>query len=506
MERTPIQLRVQQIGLIAAPIAAWLTYLLLPEDFTGATGDALVFSDAGRKTLAIMVWMAIWWLTEAVHISVTALLPLVAFPLCGAVDIKAASAPYASDMIFLFMGGFLLALSMQRWGLDQRIALFTLGLIGTKPINIIGGCMLITAVLSAFVSNTATTAMMLPIAVSLVALVRSTVQVPTKETMQFNVCLMLGIAYAASIGGVATIIGSPPNVLLVNFIKDSIAEPYQQDISYLQWMQFGVPLVVVFLPLTWILLTRVLYPVRLPPVEGGQAFIQQQYRSLGPMKPGERITMIVFCCTAFCWISRPWLNSQPWLLKHWPALADLNDPVIAMTGALLLFVIPVNFKKHEFTLDWATAVKLPWSILILFGGGLSLAKAVRANGVGEFFGSQAVQLQGIPPFLIVIAVITMVIFLTELTSNTATTATLLPIMAGIAPALSLHPYMLMFPLTIAASCAFMMPVATPPNAIVFGSGELSLPQMCRAGIWLNLVGIILVTVLMYAIVLRVVPF
>ncbi|MFT7515821.1 MAG: sodium-dependent dicarboxylate transporter 2/3/5, partial [Candidatus Omnitrophota bacterium] len=485
--------------------AAYLTFRLLPETFTGAEGDALVFSEAGRKTLAVMVWMAIWWLTEAVHVSVTALIPLVAFPLCGAVDIKAASAPYASDTIFLFMGGFMLALSMQRWGLDQRIALFTLRLIGTKPINIIGGCMLITAILSAFVSNTATTAMMLPIGISLVGLVRSKVQASSEDIARFSVCLMLGIAYAASIGGVATIIGSPPNVLLVNFLKDTIATPYQRDISYVKWMQFGVPLVVVFLPLTWMLLTRILYPVRLPPVEGGQVFIRQQYKALGNMKRGELVTMLVFFCTATCWIIRPWLSAQPWLLKHWPAVADLSDPVIAMTGAMLLFVIPVNIKKHEYTLDWNTAAKLPWSILILFGGGLSLAKAVKVNGVAEYFGSQAVQLQGIPPLLIVIAVVTMVIFLTELTSNTATTATLLPILAGIAPALHMHPYLLVFPLAIAASCAFMMPVATPPNAIVFGSGEVTLPQMCKAGIWLNLIGIVLVTALMYAVVLRVIP-
>jgi sodium-dependent dicarboxylate transporter 2/3/5 len=491
-----IRLRIQQTGLIAGPLLAPIIYLLLPTTFVDGAGESISFSDPGRWTLAIMIWMAIWWLTEAVHLSVTALVPLIAFPLAGAANMGETAAPYASDTIFLFMGGFLLALSMQRWGLDQRIALFTLRLVGTKPVNIIGGCMLITATLSAFVSNTATAAMMLPIAVSLVALVRSKVSKGNDDVESFNVALMLGIAYAASIGGVATIIGSPPNVLLVSFLRDSIAEPFRTEITYLQWMAIGVPLVAVFLPLTWLLLTRVLFRTKLPPIEGGREFIQRQYSSLGPMKPGESITMTVFFLTAFCWIARPWLIALP-------GLGNLTDPGIAMTGAMLLFVIPVNFARHEYTMSWETAAKLPWHILILFGGGLSLANAVKNNGVAELFGAQAAQLQGVPTLLVVMAVITMVIFLTELTSNTATTATLLPILAGVAPALNLHPYFLVFPLAIAASCAFMMPVATPPNAIVFGSGEVTLPQMCRAGIWLNLIGIVLITVLMYAIVIRV---
>ena len=504
--------RLRWFGLVGGPLVALLVFLSLPTEYRDPNEALVPFSTAGRATLAIMAWMALWWLTEAIDVAATALLPVALFPLLGIADIKTATAAYASDLIFLFLGSFILALAMQRWGLDRRIALLTLRLTGTRPVNMVAGFMLATAVLSAFVSNTATTAMMLPIALSVVDLVlrqtsgqplAATGPLPEVAGRNFALCLMLGIAYAASIGGIATLIGTPPNLFLAGFIKDSIAAPYRQEISFVSWLAVGAPLAVTFLPLTWLLLTRVLYPIKLKHLSGGHSLVQDQYRQLGPPNRGERIVLAVFLLTAASWITRPVLNRFELAFGATPIapLSGLSDAGIAILAALLLFVIPVSIARREFVMDWATALKLPWGILILFGGGLSLAAAVKANGVAEFFAAQAGLFGHWPPFALVLVVVAAVIFLTELTSNTATTATLVPILAALAPGLGLHPYQLIIPATVAASCAFMMPVATPPNAIVFGSGHVTIPQMCRAGLWLNLIGIVLISTLLQAIVL-----
>lgn len=509
MERSDSNLRlgIHWAGFIAGPVLALTCYALLPDQFLNDAGKTVDLTHAGQITLAVMVWMAIWWLTEAVNISITALLPIVLFPILGAADISAATAPYASKIIFLFAGGFLLALSMQRWGLDRRIALLTIKLVGTKPANMVMGFMLATAVLSAFVSNTATAAMMLPIAISVIALVNrnQTEKHPTTESRNFALCLMLGIAYAASIGGIATIIGTPPNAFLVEFIENQIATEYQTQISFARWMMIGVPLAAVFLPIVWIMLTRFIYPIRIKQISGGSDLINDEYNKLGTANKGEWITFIVFLFAAICWIFRRMLTAIEFEIsgQTFKPLSGLSDPAIAMLAAMLLFVIPISIKKRTFVMNWDTAKKLPWSILILFGGGLSLAAAVEANGVAEFLGSQSAAFAGFPSWVIVLVVIVAVIFLTELTSNTATTATLVPILAALAPGLGLHPFMLIVPAAIAASCAFMMPVATPPNAIVFGSGHITIPQMCKAGLWLNIIGIMLVMLLAYAIIIPV---
>jgi solute carrier family 13 (sodium-dependent dicarboxylate transporter), member 2/3/5 len=524
-------------GLVGGPILAAIAYALLPATYAGIDGEVIAFTHAGRATLAVMVWMATWWLTEAIDIAATALLPVAVFPLLGILPIARTTAPYGSEFIFLFLGGFVLALSMQRWGLDKRIALIVLRFVGTRPASMIGGFMLVTAVLSMWVSNTATAAMMLPIALSVIALVsrqgteglrdQGTEAGDALETPQslspsvpyslarrnFALSLMLGIAYAASIGGIATIIGSPPNVILVGFLK----REHGVEISFAQWMMFGVPLVLVFLPIAWAMITWVLYPIGIARIEGGRTLIERAYAALGPMKRGEWITMTVFFCTALLWMTRP-LLVQITLGEGesaWQPLQGLSDAGIAIIAAMALFVIPAGApalrdgsaapgsesRGTTFTMNWATAKKLPWGILILFGGGLSLAAAVQANGVAEFFGAQAGALRGVPTIVLVLAVTAGVIFLTELTSNTATTATLVPVLAGLAPGLGVPIELLIFPATIAASCAFMMPVATPPNAIVFGSGYLTIPQMAKAGLWLNLVGIGVVTLVLYLIVL-----
>ncbi|MEE9219051.1 MAG: DASS family sodium-coupled anion symporter [Acidobacteriota bacterium] len=507
---------VQWIGLVAGPVLALLTYVLLPEAYQPGNGQTILFAHAGRATAAAAVWMAVWWMTEAIPVYATALLPLALLPVAGAVTMKDAASPYGHELIFLFMGGFIIALSMQRWGLHKRIAFAALRLVGTRPGHMIGGFMLVTAVLSMWVSNTATAVMMLPIALSVIDLVlggRSEAGVageqtaagdarhaaggprrlPEEAARNFALCLLLGIAYAASIGGIGTLIGTPPNLFLASYIRDQLG----LEISFVRWMGIGLPLVAVFVPIVWLLMTRVLYPVGTARIEGGAALTREAYRKLGPMKAGEWATLAVFALTATLWILRPLLAELT--LGGTRPFAGLTDAGVAMSAALLLFVIPADIRSFSFVMNWETAVKLPWGVLILFGGGLSLAAAINANGVAEFLGNQVTALAGLPSVLLVLLVTALMIFLTELTSNTATTATMVPILAALAPALGVHPYLLIVPAAIAASCAFMLPAATPPNAVVFGSGHVTIPQMCRAGLLLNLIGIVLITALAYAI-------
>jgi len=483
-ERASSRSVVSWIGLLAGPLAALAVRLLLPHEYLDGVGEAVELSAAARATMAVMAWMAVWWLSEAVDIAVTALLPIVLFPLVGVGSVAEATAPYASSVIFLFMGGFVVALSMQRWGLDRRIALAALRLVGTKPVNMIGGFMLATALLSAFVSNTATTALMLPIGLSVIALARQAEDEGGPERRNFPLALMLAIAYAASIGGLATIIGTPPNLFLVGFLHDN----RQIEVSFVGWLRIGLPLVAVMLPLAWLVLTRWVYPVERRPIPGAAALIEKAYAALGPVSRGERITLAVFLAAATAWITRPLLAA--WTIGGFHPLGRLSDTGIAMLAALALFVLPVDLSEREFAMDWATAEKLPWGVLILFGGGLSLAAAVERHQVAEFLGAQARAFSGWPEVAVVLLVTTATIFLTELTSNTATAATLVPILAALAPGLGIDPLRLVIPATLAASCAFMLPVATPPNAIVFGSGQVTLPQMARAGFWLNLLAIL----------------
>jgi sodium-dependent dicarboxylate transporter 2/3/5 len=347
--------------------------------------------------------------------------------------------------------------------------------------------------------------MMLPIALSVInlVLVRSpdhATEVERNETgddaaaRNFSVCMLLGVAYAASIGGIGTLIGTPPNLFLASFIESQ----FGREVSFVRWMAVGVPFVVVFLPIVWLLNTRVLFPVRLRAIEGGREFIVESARGLGRMRKGEWVTLVVFSMAAGSWIFRPLLERVSVAGGH--PLQGLTDTGIAMMAAMVLFVVPVDYKSRSFAMNWETAVRLPWGVLLLFGGGLSLAASIERNGVGEFIGSRVAGFGGLPAVALVVVVTTIVIFLTELTSNTATTATFVPILAAVSPSLGVDPYLLIVPATIAASCAFMLPVATPPNALVFGSGHVRIDQMVRAGIWLNLIGIVLITAISFAIV------
>lgn len=491
---------IQWTGLVAGPSIAIIVFLFLPSSYHEANGQLVEFALSGRMTLSVMVWMAIWWLTEPIHISATALLPILLLPILGATSLKDAASPYAHPLVYLVMGGFLIALTMQKWRLDRRMALLTLNLVGSNPINMVGGIMAITAVLSAFVSNTATAAMMLPIALSIIELYHSNTAATEDlsddlDSKNFALCALLGLAYAASIGGIATIIGTGPNSFLVGFIDETIAHQYRSEISFANWLVIGVPLTAIFLPITWFLLTRVIFPLKAKEIQGGHELIKSELAKLGSISLGEKLTFMVFILAAALWTFRP-LIAKITIEISGQAVAifqGLTDTGIAMLAVMILFVLPVDIKKREFALDWQTAVKIPWGILLLFGGGLSLSEAVQNTGVAEFIASQARHFDGLPTLALVVLVTAAVIFLTELTSNVATTTTLLPILAALAPGLGIHPYMLIVPATLAASCAFMLPVATPPNAIVFGSGEITMPEMMKAGIWLNLLGIVLIT-------------
>ena len=485
---------VQRVGFFAGPIIALCVYFALPDQYVDTHKALITLTFSAKTTVCMTIWMAIWWLSEAIDISATALLPIVMFPLLDIADIKTTTAPYASHLIFLFMGGFLIALAMQRWKLDHRLANNVLAIVGSNPIMIVAGFMFASAVLSAFISNTATTAVMLPIGLSIIALYTSKEHGSFDNPDQHNFarCMMLGIAYASSIGGTMTLIGTAPNLFLASFLQDGINEQYIIEISFVKWLSFAAPLALFFLPITWYVLTKRIFPFDISLLKQATRSPEQ---SKEKMTRGQKITIIVFSITVLLWITRPLLqklsiNFNGQVLQP---LYQLSDPGIAMLAAMLLFVIPVDFKKRLFVLDWETAKKLPWGIFILFGGGLTLAKAIKTNGVAEFIAAQALLLPDMPEFIYVLIICAGVIFLTELTSNTATTATLVPILSGIAIGVGIHPYLLIFPATLAASFAFMMPIATPPNAIVFGSGHITIAEMCKAGFWLNILGVITIS-------------
>ncbi len=458
----------KRIGLVAGVVVAIIMYLTLPTDL----------EQPARVTAAIAALMALWWMTEAIPLAATALLPLVLFPILNVSTIDEVAPPYANPIIFLFMGGFLLALALQRWNLHRRIALATVLLVGTKPSQLIGGFMIATGFLSMWVSNTATAVMMLPIGISVLTLVATVSD--GKPPKRFGIALMLGIAYSASIGSLGTIIGTPPNALMVGYL----AETHDIQVGFGQWMLVGVPMSVVFMFIAWFLLTQVIYKPEIKEIPGGRQLIRDEYKKLGSMNTGEKQVGVIFVLAAAAWISVPLL---------WPG-SNIADAVIAMVVAVLLFVIPANIKKGVPLLDWASARALPWDILLLFGGGLALSAQFTATGLSAWVGTQVAGLDVLPLVLIIAIVAGIVLLLTELTSNTATAAAFLPLIGGVAVGLGVDPMLLVIPVAIAATCAFMLPVATPPNAIAYSSGHVEIAHMLKAGIWLNLIALVLTTI------------
>ena len=433
-------------------------------------------SDAGWRTAAVGVLMAVWWMSEALPIPVTSLLPILLFPLLGVAAVGPAAAPYAHELIFLFLGGFLIARGIERWGLHRRIALAVVERMGTRPSRLVAGFMVASAFLSLWISNTATSLLMLPIALSLLTLLGGAAE---EDRRRFAVVLLLGIAYACSLGGMGTLIGTPGNALFAAFV----AETYGRQVGFADWMLVGLPVVVVGLPLTHAVLTRVAFPLRLAEIPGGSAFLAAERDALGPMSGAEKRVAAVFAATAAAWIARPLLAG---------ALPGLTDTGVALAGALALFLLPGGRGGGEALLDWESARDLPWGVLLLFGGGLSLAAAVRDTGLAEWIGGLVAGAGALPAPLLLLLVLAVILLLTELTSNTATVAAFLPVLASLAAATGQEPLALLAGATLAASGAFMLPVATPPNAIVFASGHVSIAQMARAGCLLNLLFLLLV--------------
>ncbi|MFZ1808075.1 MAG: DASS family sodium-coupled anion symporter [Cyclobacteriaceae bacterium] len=468
------------VGLILGPVLFALVYFLLSQT---------ALSYKGAVVLALGAWMVTWWVSEAAPIPVTALLPMILFPLFAVATAREAAAPYGDSIIFLFMGGFMIALGLEKHNLHTRIALNLIRLTGTSGNGIILGFMISTALISMWISNTATAVMMLPIATSVTKLLAGEISEADKPKFEkFATGLMLSIAYAASIGGIATIIGTPPNVVTVGFIKRF----YDQDVSFATWMVIGIPLMLAILAACYITITQILYRNGLRSVEGSAELINSKLKGLGTLSKEEKRVLVIFGFTCFFWIFRQNINA---LL----GTNLLDDTTIAMTGGILMFVTPIDLKSSTFLLEWGDMKNLPWGILLLFGGGLSLAQGMADAGLVQLIGDQIAQQGNLSTGALIVTLSGLSMFLTELMSNVALTTIFVPVVLGIADGLQINPIILAMPVAFAASCAFMMPISTPPNAILFASGHISVKQMMRAGILINLFSLILISVAMLTI-------
>lgn len=465
--------KAQIIGLILGPLLFVLTLLFFEPEGLSKEGIAI---------LASTLWVATWWITEAAPIAVTSLLPVVLFPLTGGLTQGVTNA-YGDGTVFLFLGGFIIALALEKWGLHRRIALNIILLVGTDTKRIVLGFMLATGVLSMWISNTATAMMMMPIAMSVIAHVNAT---NGKEEHNFAKIILLGVAYSASIGGLATLIGTPPNTIFAGVAK----EMFGVEISFAKWMLFGVPISALMLFLTWFYLVRFSFPLSFKQIPGGKELIVEQKRELGKMSFEEKLVAVVFTFTALAWITRTFI------LQEYIS-PNINDTVIAIAAAIVLFLLPSRQAENGRLLSWSDAKNVPWGILLLFGGGLAIAKGFKESGLAQWIGEQLTVLQDVHLLLMILAVVALVLALTEITSNTASATMMYPIMASLALAISVHPYTLMIAAGVAAASAFMLPVATPPNAIVFGSGYLRIPEMAKAGFWVNVIAIIVLTLSIY---------
>jgi len=463
----------QILPIILGPVSFFILQLV------GKPGD---MSNEAFSVLSATLWIAIWWVTEAVPIAITALLPIVLFPLTGALALAETTVAYGHRYIFLYLGGFMIAIAIEKWDLHKRIALNIIHIIGSDISKIILGFMLATAFLSMWISNTATSVMMLPIGMAVVKQFKDASQ---NETLGSNLGkgLMLAIAYSASIGGLATLIGTPPNLVLAGILE----EIYGYDLKFVDWIKFGLPISIILLFISWKYLTQFAFNFKNQKLPGGKREILAMLKNLGKISYEEKRVLAVFILTAIAWISRSLLE------KIVPAI---DDTIIAMSAAIILFVIPAADKKRKL-ITWEEAKELPWGIILLFGGGMALARGFTSTGLAEWIAQQMGQLNNLPIILLILVLVALVNFLTEITSNLATTAMILPILAPMALSFNINPLVIMVGVTVAASCAFMLPVATPPNAVVFGSGYLRIPDMVRSGIALNFISIFLITMATY---------
>ena len=459
----------KKVGLFLGPVF-FLLILLWPQLLLSTQGDAVI---------AVALWMVTWWLTEAVSISVTALLPLLLFPLLDIMPIAEVGNNYGSPIIFLFFGGFVMALALEKVNLHRRIALNIIRITGTTPNKVVLGFMIATASLSMWISNTATAVVMLPIAMSVIKLLIDDVDGFTKKDRNFAVSVLLGIAFSANAGGIATVIGTPPNSILIGLLENE----YQIEISFLKWMVFALPFSIIMIGLSYITLVHLIFPSKGLNFSASNEVIQEELRKLGPTRSKEKMVLGIFAVTVSLWIFRTLINSV------FPSLG-LSDTMISMFAAISLFAVPFNLKKGDFILDWKDTEKLAWGILILFGGGLALAKGMSVSGIVDQV-SQSIAAGNFSITATASLLILLMLFMTELMSNVALVAVLAPVVAGIAIGLGIPMVYLLIPVTMASSCAFMLPMATPPNAIVFASGFIEVKDMVKAGILLNLVAVLI---------------
>ncbi len=439
-------------------------------------------NDIGR-VLAVASWMITWWVTEAAPIPVTALLPLVLLPYLGIFTVKESTAPYASPIIFLFMGGFMIALGLEKHNLHKRIALNLIRITGTSGDGIILGFMIATALLSMWISNTATAVMMLPIAMSVVQLLLQDNEM-TNGDKRFALGLMLSIAYSANIGGAMTIIGTPPNVVMTGYLNDLA----NYEMAFSRWLIIGIPAGITILASSYLLITKVLFASGVKEIKGSDELIKNKLKSLGPISREEKLVTLVFIITATCWVFKQNINALI-------GMPFLSDATTAMAGGILMFIVPVDFGRGKFLMDWDDTLRLPWGILILFGGGMCLAKGMEKSGIIEVIGQYVAQNSELGLLALIAIVTTIVLFMTELMSNVALVTIFIPVIIGVANGLGINPLYLVIPSTIASSCAFMMPISTPPNAIVFASGHIRIKDMMRAGILLNIVSIMILVLI-----------
>ena len=465
----------KKIGLILGPLTFFV--FLIFGQFEG-------LSNSGQSVLASTLWIAIWWVTEAIPIAATALLPIILFPLSQGMELPTTTESYGHKYVFLYLGGFLIAIGIEKWNLHKRIAINIISFIGTDVRKVILGFMIATAFLSMWISNTATSVMMLPIGVAIIKQLKDNPASLENENTIFGKALMLGIAYSASIGGIATLIGTPPNLVMAGVIS----EIYNYEITFFKWFIFGFPISIILLFFCWYYITRVAYVFHQREFPGGRSEINRLKNDLGPISYEEKIIAIIFALAGFCWITRSFLLQS--------ILPVLDDTIIAISFGLILFVIPSKAKTNTL-LNWKDTIQLPWGVIILFGGGMAIAKAFEISGLAIWLGELMTTLNALPFFILIIFLIAAVNFLTEITSNLATTAMILPVLASLAFEIGVHPFGIMIGAAVAASCAFMLPVATPPNAIVFGSGYLKIPDMVSRGIVLNIFSIILIAVMVY---------
>jgi len=483
---------VRRVGLVLGPVLFAL--ILLAPDLGGLEG-------AARGAAALTAWMAVWWITEAVPLEATALLPIVVYPLTGVVSASQVTLHYGNNIIFLFLAGFLLSVAIQKWGLHQRIALRIIMLVGFSPARMVLGFMVATSFLSLWISNSATAMMMVPIGL---AVLRQLEEILRERNPSLNTrpehfplgpALMLGIAYAASIGGIGTLIGSPPNAIFAGYV----ATAFGRTISFVEWLMFGLPVAVVGLLVAWVYLVFIAHRMPDLHIPGAEEVIKRAYAQLGPMSAAEKRVATVFAAVAAMWIARGFLEAP----LAAAGLQGLTDTTIGIAGALALFLIPAGTRTETGRSDgqrlitWNDTSGVPWGVLLLFGGGLALAAGIEGSGAARWAAERLSGLQGLSPLVAVTLVVTLVIFLTEVTSNTATATIFMPVMAGLGAGLGVHPYLLMIAAATAASCAFMLPVATPPNAIVFGTGYMKLKDMMRAGFWLNVTFVVIISICSY---------